>query len=236
MSFQLMAWAMEQRTGSSSEKFVLVALADRANGDTGECFPKVDRLAEDTQLSNATVRRCLKALADDGFVKRERQRRDDGSLGVYFYEFPLAQDLRTPPITMSGRASAQDERAEPGRGEDLEPEGVTPLGSAHKRIYDHWRAARGKTRSTYDTMSTERRRKIAARLKEFTEAQLMQAIDGVGRDPWPDRSKHDDITVIFRSREQVDRFLEMADSPSDLEAFYDHAKRAEAEARRRHAG
>ena len=236
MSFQLMAWAMEQRVGSSSEKFVLVALADRANGDTGECFPKVERIAEDTQLSYSTVQRCLKALAEQGLVKRERLRRGDGSLAVYSYEFPLAADLRTPPGTMTARPTGQDDRAEPRRGEDLEPRGVSPLDGSHKRIYDHWRAARGKTRSTYDTMSTERRRKIAARLKEFTEAQLIQAIDGVGRDPWPDRKKHDDITVIFRSREQVERFLEMGDAPSDLEAFYDHAKRAEAEARRRHAG
>jgi len=235
MSFKLVAWAMEQKTGSPTKKWVLVALANVANHHTGRCDPSIEHLAEETELGESTVRRLLKELADDdGLITRKRKRRSDGSLGVYEFGFPETARARTPPLGASADPPLGGSGHEPG--EDLEPGGASPLGSSHKRIYDHWRAARGKTRSTYDTMSTERRRKIAARLKEFTEAQLIQAIDGVGRDPWPDRKKHDDITVIFRSREQVERFLEMGDAQSDLEAFYDHAKRAEAEARRRHAG
>lgn len=234
MSVQLIAWAMEQRTGSPTRKAILVALADRANRDTLACHPSMETISFDTELGESTVRKATKELCDLGFISRRRRRRADGSLGVYEFSFPEAARARTPPLGGSADPPLGGSGHEPE--EDLEPIGASPLGSSHKRIYDHWRAARGKTRSTYDTMSTERRRKIAARLKEFTEAQLIQAIDGVGRDPWPDRSKHDDITVIFRSREQVERFLEMGDAPSDLEAFYDHAKRAEAEARRRHAG
>ncbi len=79
-------------------------------------------------------------------------------------------------------------------------------------IYDHWRAKRGRTRSSYDTISPARRVKIQARLKEFSAADLMLAIDGVAKDPWPDRGQHDDLTVIFRSQEQTERFLEMATS------------------------
>ena len=78
-----------------------------------------------------------------------------------------------------------------------------------RRVYDHWRQARGKTRATYATISEGRRKKIQARLREFSADELCSAIDAVARDPWAERALHDDLTVIFRSREQVERFLEM---------------------------
>jgi hypothetical protein len=81
---------------------------------------------------------------------------------------------------------------------------------AVRRIYDHWRRVRGKTRSNYEKISPGRRDKIKARLKDSTEEELLAAIDGVARDPWPERPMHDDLTVIFRNREQVDRFLAFA--------------------------
>lgn len=82
-------------------------------------------------------------------------------------------------------------------------------GSDIQVVYDHWRRARGKTRASYDRMSVGRRDKIKARLREFTVQDLLTAIDNVANDPWPDRPRHDDLTVLFRSRERVEAFLEM---------------------------
>lgn len=75
-------------------------------------------------------------------------------------------------------------------------------------VYDHWRVQRGKSHGRYTKISAARRGKIQSRLREFTIPELCLAIDGVAYDPWADRSMHDDLTVIFRSREQVERFLE----------------------------
>ena len=72
--------------------------------------------------------------------------------------------------------------------------------------------ARGKRADT--KFSTERQSKIKARLKEgFTVQQLCRAIDGVAKDPWPERGKsgNDDLTIIFREATQVEKFLELAD-------------------------
>ncbi len=87
---------------------------------------------------------------------------------------------------------------------------ASPLLGDVQRIYDHWRTKCGKTRANYAKISTARRRKIHARLREFTADELCLAIDAVAKDPWEGRSLNDDLTVIFRSHEQVDRFLEMA--------------------------
>jgi hypothetical protein len=99
MSFQLMAWASDQVTGSPTKKAVLLALANAANHHTGECFPSVARLCDETEFGSTAVKNALASLERDGFVRRERRRRSDGSLGTYTYVFPhvdRAADLGTP--------------------------------------------------------------------------------------------------------------------------------------------
>ncbi len=68
MSFRCMAWASKQKTGSGTRKLVLIMLADRA-GDNNKCYPSHARLAEDCDLSIDTVRRAIKQLEKDGFLK-----------------------------------------------------------------------------------------------------------------------------------------------------------------------
>ncbi len=80
------------------------------------------------------------------------------------------------------------------------------------RIFDVWVEARGKARAR---LTEGRRTKIKARLRHFPAAELIRAIKAVALDPWEDRPRHDDLTVIFRNDEQVERFLGFADSPPE---------------------
>jgi hypothetical protein len=85
-----------------------------------------------------------------------------------------------------------------------------------REVYDHWRKQRAKTHGRYDTLTDNRRRKIVARLREFSADELKRAIDAVALDPWEERSRHDDLTILFRSEEQVQKFLSLEDDPSLL--------------------
>jgi hypothetical protein len=77
------------------------------------------------------------------------------------------------------------------------------------RVFAHWVKARGKRNGA--KLSPERRKKIAQRLKDgFSEQQLCQAIDGVARDSWEDRPKHDDLVVILRDASHVEKFIDLA--------------------------
>jgi DNA-binding transcriptional MocR family regulator len=71
MSFRHMAWAMETKIGDPLAKLLLVALADRADKDTGQCWPSLARLCEDTEMSMATVTRRLHYLEEHRFIQRE---------------------------------------------------------------------------------------------------------------------------------------------------------------------
>jgi DNA-binding MarR family transcriptional regulator len=61
--------AIKLQCDSPSEKFVLFALANRA--DTKEiCFPSIARIASDTGLSERTISRSLKTLEQKTWIKK----------------------------------------------------------------------------------------------------------------------------------------------------------------------
>lgn len=69
------AWAkaMRGRVPKPADVAVARCLADYGNKDGSNCHPGVERLATDTCLSTATVKRSLAWLAEHGWVTRERR-------------------------------------------------------------------------------------------------------------------------------------------------------------------
>jgi DNA-binding transcriptional ArsR family regulator len=61
------AWAHE---GSSSERLLLLALADHADRETGVCWPSIGRLAAMTGMSRSTIYRLLSKLEAAGAIER----------------------------------------------------------------------------------------------------------------------------------------------------------------------
>jgi hypothetical protein len=61
------------KTGKSSKKSVLLALADRANED-GICFPSIEDTVERTELNRKTVEKCLAQLVAGKFIVDTGQR------------------------------------------------------------------------------------------------------------------------------------------------------------------
>lgn len=96
-----------------------------------------------------------------------------------------------------------------------------------QEVYDHWRRVCSKTDRRYDRMSPARRKIIATRRKRFSVEQLCSALDAVAADDWEDRSRHSDLTVLFRSDETVDAWLDRGAIPVDAKALYlrDHAEK-----------
>lgn len=204
-----LVWLHSSHKGS--ELLLLLAIADNAD-DNGKAWPGIDLLARKTRLTTRGVQYALQKLlaADDPEVdvtKRGAKGRSN--------EYQLrTKTLRLKPVRLDeddGTDSTKPASSEPSGNHQIEPKGASPLSDSVADVYGYWRGSRGKTRSTYDQISEARRKKIATRLGEFSADDLKRAIDGVGCDPWPDRAKHDDVTIIFRSREQVEKFLDLAD-------------------------
>ena len=73
MSFVHMAAVMQMKIGDPAAKLVLLALADRADKETGQCWPSLARIAEDTELSVTTVKRRLNKLEERKLIKRDQR-------------------------------------------------------------------------------------------------------------------------------------------------------------------
>jgi len=63
MSRRMPDWAWEQDAGSATNKAVLLALANRHNGRTGQCNPRVATIAGDGNPSAPPVKRAPQQLA-----------------------------------------------------------------------------------------------------------------------------------------------------------------------------
>lgn len=61
-------WKLGKETINSSQKILLLALADRADED-GFCYPSMQRLLEDTLLSEIIFNKNIKILTEKELIK-----------------------------------------------------------------------------------------------------------------------------------------------------------------------
>lgn len=97
MSVQALSCAFAIRGISSSEKLVLLALANFAN-DKMECWPSQERIAADTELSERTVWAALNRLEALGMLSRERRNRADGTRSTDRFTLHFSLTIKSEPL------------------------------------------------------------------------------------------------------------------------------------------
>lgn len=78
MSFQAMAWAINQKTGGPATKAILMCLANYAD-DNNRCFPSQKAIAEEAEISVRTVRDGLTHLINIGLISKVHRSRMNGT-------------------------------------------------------------------------------------------------------------------------------------------------------------
>ena len=68
MSLDATIWAFKAEVKTSSQRLVLLALADRA-GESHKCYPSIKRMVKDTVLNRKTVIKVLDELEAGSFIK-----------------------------------------------------------------------------------------------------------------------------------------------------------------------
>lgn len=99
MSFQDMAWAVDQKCETAGQKLVLLMLANHANGHTRQCNPSHKRLADECSMGVSTVKRNIASLADAGYLVIESRSHDGVS---------LPNQYRLTPLNLGGGGSKSD--------------------------------------------------------------------------------------------------------------------------------
>lgn len=107
----------------TSEKIVLLSLADQSNDD-GECWPRIANLMERTGLSERGVRTNLRKLEDRGLIRAEFRRNKST---IYHLPTPVihkgAPDA-PPKVRGGARAAPRGAPAAPPEGHVVPPESV----------------------------------------------------------------------------------------------------------------
>jgi len=108
MSHQAVAWAMEIRVGDPTLKSLLIAIAHRADRLTWACWPSLDCLAYDTEVSRRTIQRRLDELVERGLIRIDRRRRPDGTQDNSLITITGGQIVTlSPPVDKSGLTGGQ---------------------------------------------------------------------------------------------------------------------------------
>jgi hypothetical protein len=93
MSFEVMAWAVKQKTANSGQQLVLLLLANHTNGHTGRCNPSHRLLAEECRMGLSTLKNHVKGLEESGFLRIIHVSRDGVSLPNQYILEGVGQDL-----------------------------------------------------------------------------------------------------------------------------------------------
>lgn len=107
MSIRLVAWALEQDV-PSGPKFVLVCLCNRANDDDGTCWPGLDNVAKNTNMSRRTIIRHIQTLEQLGFVRVTARTLEDGQQTSNEYQILVGGGVRLSPLPVTKTTGGGD--------------------------------------------------------------------------------------------------------------------------------
>lgn len=170
MSNEVIDWAIKQEIVSNgARKLILLLLANRAD-DAWECWPSVRLLAKESGLSDDQVRRHLRALEEDGFVKRIPWVREDDGQGSNGYV--LGNDPQVTPYALARRGGGHIRRG------GYAP---TPTGPTHvRRAKNPQSKPAGKPSNL--AAREESRRRSSAKAADEREAPTKSALCAIIRE------------------------------------------------------
>lgn len=109
MSFQAVAWAIEQRVGDAILKNLLMTICHHADREQWNCWPSQELLAYESEVSKRTIQRKLKDLEALGFIRIE-PRRVDGKQANSMIWITGGQPVTLSPSGGQGRPVLVDSK------------------------------------------------------------------------------------------------------------------------------
>jgi len=232
MSLPAQAWAWKQKI-PLVRKFVLIALADRHNGENNQLNPSIARLAEDCQCSRTCIKDSLKQLEIEGFIKSRKRYGKRGRLtnqyALNMAGFPEEEveelfddededeEEATDPPSNTKPSSPPSKSAPPAPTpvESTSQPTPRPVREAVERVFTFYCATFERSERDY-TLTPARRSMAEERLRERlrrhlgdvtkAETDLAKAIKNVAASDY--HREHGFVDwgdQIFRSREQFEK-------------------------------
>jgi len=102
MSWSALKWASEVKVGSSTDKLILIILANFTDAEN-TCYPSHKKIAELCECSTDTVIRALKRLVDNNFIEVEKRfqvtqnNNHRQTSNIYKLNIDTQSQIATPP-------------------------------------------------------------------------------------------------------------------------------------------
>ena len=131
MSIKVMTAVWEHGPKNSTQRFVLLALADYASDDGRNTYPAVETLAAKCALSERTVIRALEALIHDGYLVRRRRKDTTNLYQIVIDRLHQPVDDKLSPTVSDNLTPTVSDKMSPTEVTDCHPgkcQDVTPVG------------------------------------------------------------------------------------------------------------
>lgn len=132
MSWQATTWAMKQGKRVDSHALLILIFIGNYAGHDGSTYVGQRRLAEETNLSERTVRRILDDLEHDGFIKREERKRGSGARSTDIIQLLMPPDEE--PANSAGSPSEEPANLSGGAGNGVRGEPANSAGGTNQRL------------------------------------------------------------------------------------------------------
>lgn len=172
MSYRALNWAWEADL-PTSQKFVLVALADMAD-EHESCFPGQERLGRMIGATDRTVRAALVKLEESGLISRTQRRGADGmrtsdryTLHINRKILPVVESPETD-VDLTGNLRQPHRKQIPGNPQRTTREPSDPVAELLEVLWIMWPTSRRSTRKVAE-------KSLRAALKSTDAPTLIEA-------------------------------------------------------------
>lgn len=108
MSFDAIKWAFKQQTKKSTEKLVLLSLANCVNSKhTDLAFPSAKRICEETQLNKKTIYTALGSLIEQNLIA-DTEQKVGRTQSVKVYKLNMQADPKTDQLSQEDLDEAEE--------------------------------------------------------------------------------------------------------------------------------
>lgn len=221
MSLRAITWAFDQHDTTPTQRLVLLALADHADGDN-ETWPSIDLLMAKTGLSKATIYRALSDLTKEGVIREAEAVKGYKTWELLMSQSETAESQSETDLSQGENGTTYRNPQEPSLNQGLED-----LAVSIEKVWVHYLTAMGKPQRP---LPSEERKLIRNALKEtsFTADDLCTAVSACAasdyhmkRRQYKDRDgqKYDKLSQIIKGRrgqetttERIQWWLDRAES------------------------
>lgn len=197
MSWQALAWAAKQRVACAADKLILIAYAERCNDETGCAYPSLAWLEEFSSLDRKTVVKSIKRLCSAKLIEDTGERagrtKQVKIYRVLFGTVPKTEPPQKRNSSVFPGKETQKRNPEPSRepipqealllsGESADAGVAPPIRATPEQVVEAFNAMAARAGlSKMIKFTTERRRKLQARLRDSTIDEFTEAICAIER-------------------------------------------------------